>query len=130
MFLVVQVMGLLQVIVYTAASKFECRSQSEPATENSQKPLIDEASGDAQKDPPSAEPASSQEDKNAGDKSSTSDGKRSMDICDIFLHLPQCDLRNLCSLLGREGYFLSSVFLSLNVLKVLCPLCSMLSSDP
>ncbi|XP_031286240.1 E3 ubiquitin-protein ligase UPL1 isoform X2 [Pistacia vera] len=114
-----QVMGLLQVIVYAAASKFECRSQSESATENSQKPLIDEASGDAPKDPPSAEPASSQEDKNASDKSSTSDGKRSMDNCDIFLHLPQCDLRNLCSLLGREGLSDKVYMLAGEVLKKL-----------
>lgn len=100
----VQVMGLLQVIVYTAASKLECRSQSEPAVENSRKPMIDEASGGVCKDPPLTEPESSQEDKHASIKSSSSDGKRSIDPYDIFSKLPQSDLRNLCSLLGHEGY--------------------------
>ncbi|XP_044474315.1 E3 ubiquitin-protein ligase UPL1-like isoform X2 [Mangifera indica] len=114
-----QVMGLLQVIVYTAASKLECRSQSESTTENSQKPPIDEASGDTQKDPSLAEPASSEGDKNVSDKSSTADGKRSIDTSDIFLHLPQCDLRNLCSLLGREGLSDKVYMLAGEVLKKL-----------
>lgn len=121
-------MGLLQVIVYTAASKLECRSQSESTTENSQKPPIDEASGDTQKDPSLAEPASSEGDKNVSDKSSTADGKRSIDTSDIFLHLPQCDLRNLCSLLGREGYLFSLNFIC-GCTKVLNSLCSMLASN-
>lgn len=100
----VQVMGLLHVIVYTAASKLECQSPSEPAVENSQKPMIDEASGDVCKDPSSTEPESSQEDKHACIKTSSSDGKRSIDTYDILSKLPQSDLRNLCSLLGHEGY--------------------------
>lgn len=98
----VQVMGLLQVIVYTAPSKLERLSQS---VENSQKPLMDEASGEFHKDPLLTDPESSLGDKHASDKSSSSDGKRSIDPYDIFSKLPQSDLRNLSNLLGREGYF-------------------------
>lgn len=114
-----QVMGLLQVIVYTAASKLECRSQSEPAVENSQKPMIDEASGDVCKDPSSTEPESSHEDKHACIKTSSSDGKRSIDTYDILSKLPQSDLRNLCSLLGHEGLSDKVYMLAGEVLKKL-----------
>ncbi|XP_006474874.1 E3 ubiquitin-protein ligase UPL1 isoform X2 [Citrus sinensis] len=114
-----QVMGLLHVIVYTAASKLERQSQSEPAVENSQKPMIDEASGDVCKDPSSTEPESSQEDKHACIKTSSSDGKRSIDTYDILSKLPQSDLRNLCSLLGHEGLSDKVYMLAGEVLKKL-----------
>lgn len=97
-------MGLLHVIVYTAASKLETQSLPEPAAENPQKQPTDEASGDAQKDAPPEAP-STELDKIASDSASTSDGKKNPDPYEIFSQLPQSDLRNLCSLLGREGYF-------------------------
>ncbi|KAL5803856.1 hypothetical protein ACOSQ3_030656 [Xanthoceras sorbifolium] len=112
-----QVMDLVKEIVDKAASKLECRSLSEPATENPQKLPINEASGDVQNNPPSSEPPSSEEDKHASDSLSTSDGKRSRDIYDIFLQLPQSDLRNLCSLLGREGLSDKVYMLAGEVLK-------------
>ncbi|XP_059440839.1 E3 ubiquitin-protein ligase UPL1 isoform X2 [Corylus avellana] len=114
-----QVMGLLQVVVYTAASNLEYQPQSEPTTANSQDLPVDEASGDVQKDTPSMEPESKQEDKRAGAESSTSDGKRSIDTYNIFLQLPQSELRNLCSILGREGLSDKVYMLSGEVLKKL-----------
>lgn len=98
----VQVMGLLQVVVFMAASKLESQAQSEQARETSQKQNVGEASSDV----PSVLPVvaeSSQEDK--ASSITASDGKRSIDASSVFLQLPQPDLRNLCSLLGREGYF-------------------------
>ncbi|TXG67972.1 hypothetical protein EZV62_009247 [Acer yangbiense] len=112
-----QVMGLLGVIVNKAASKLECQSLSEPATENPQKLPTNEASGDVQIDPPPSEPSSSEDDKHASASLSTSDGKKSCDIYDIFLQLPQSDLRNLCSLLGREGLSDKVYMLAGDVLK-------------
>jgi hypothetical protein len=99
------VRSLLQVVVYTAASNLEYQPQSEPATANSQDLPVNEASGDVQKDTPSTEPESKQEDKHAGAELSTSDGKRSIGTYNIFLRLPQSELCNLCSILGRERYF-------------------------
>ncbi|RVW50069.1 E3 ubiquitin-protein ligase UPL1 [Vitis vinifera] len=70
-----QVMNLLQVVVNSAASKLECQTQSEQATDDSQNLPANEAS----------------------------DGKKCINTYDIFLQLPQSDLHNLCSLLGYEG---------------------------
>ena len=63
-------------------------------------------SEDVKKDPAVSEKESNPEDKNIGAESSSSGGKKSIDICNIFLQLPQTDLHNLCSLLGCEGYYL------------------------
>lgn len=93
-----QIMSLLQVIVYTAASKLENQLPSEPMMENSQKLAVSEAYSEIRK-----EIESSQENKNKGAELSVLDGKRNNDIYNIFLQLPQSDLRNLCSLLGNEG---------------------------
>lgn len=103
-------MGLLKVVVYAAASKLECQTQSGQATTNSPNQTGGEASGDVQRDPSALEPESSQEHKAASAQLSASDGKRSIDTCSIFLQLPQSDLRNLCSLLGCEGYYSGTGF--------------------
>jgi hypothetical protein len=100
----VQVMGLLQVVVFMAASKLESQAQSGQARETSQKQTVGEASSDVPSVPPVVA-ESSEEDKAASAGLSVSDGKRSIDASSVFLQLPQADLRNLCSLLGREGYF-------------------------
>lgn len=99
-----QVMGLIQVLVVTAASKLESQSQSEKAMANTQNSAANEASGDFEKDPPLVELDSDKQDKHAGLDRCHSDGKKCVDMYNIFLQLPQADLRNLCSLLGREGY--------------------------
>lgn len=96
---VVQVMGLLQVLVYNAASKLDYqRSHSEQPAANFQNQGGDEASGDAKNDPPLSE-------SNQEDITPTSDGKKTVNLYNIFLKLPDSDLHNLCSLLGREGYY-------------------------
>ncbi|CBI39752.3 unnamed protein product, partial [Vitis vinifera] len=94
-----QVMNLLQVVVNSAASKLECQTQSEQATDDSQNLPANEASGD----PTLLEQNSNQEDKGHSAELSTSDGKKCINTYDIFLQLPQSDLHNLCSLLGYEG---------------------------
>lgn len=105
LFFLVKVMGLLQVVVCNAETKLDCQSQSDKETQNSQNPAADETSEDVKKVPSSMEPAANEDDKCVGAESSTSDGKRSSDTYKIFLQLPQFDLCNLCSLLGREGYY-------------------------
>lgn len=96
-----QVMGLLQVVVYNAGTKLDCQSQSDKENQN---PTTDEACEDVKK-VPSLEPVANEDDKCVGAESSTSDGKRNSDTYNIFLQLPKSDLCNLCSLLGREGYY-------------------------
>lgn len=91
-----QVMGLIQVVVDTAASKLESQSQSGKAKANTQNLSVNEA----EKDPLD----SNQQDKHADTNPCHSDVKKKVDMYYIFLQLPQSDLRNLCSLLGREGY--------------------------
>lgn len=106
-----QVVGLLQIVVYTAASKLENLSLSDLAVDNlnSQNLLTTEASGDAHKDPPLRKQVSNQEDKQTNPESYAPNDNRNVDLYTIFLQLPESDLRNLCSLLGREGYLLGQL---------------------
>ncbi|XP_034925181.1 E3 ubiquitin-protein ligase UPL1 isoform X3 [Populus alba] len=113
-----QVMGLLQVVVFMAASKLESQAQSGQARETSQKQTVGEASSDVPSVPPVVAEAS-EEDKAASAGLSVSDEKRSIDASSIFLQLPQADLRNLCSLLGREGLSDKVYMLAGEVLKKL-----------
>lgn len=106
----VQVMGLIQVVVCTAASKLECQLQSEQAAAIPQDISPDETTGGVKKDMPLSEVESKQDDKIAGAESSTSDKKRGADKLNIFLELPQADLHNVCSLLGHEGYVILAFF--------------------
>ena len=95
-----QVMGLIQVVVDTAASKLESQSQSEKAIADTQNLSVNEA----EKDPPLVEMDSNRQDNHADPKTSPSNGKKNVDMYNTFLQLPQSDLRNVCSLLGHEGY--------------------------
>jgi len=95
-----QVMGLIQVVVDTAAARLEIRSQAKKAIADTQNLSVDEA----EKDPPLVELDSNQLDKHDHTKPCHSNVKKNDDIYNIFLQLPQSDLRNVCSLLGREGY--------------------------
>lgn len=112
-------MGLLQVVVYTAASKVDSQSHTEQeqaaaATASSQglaaietAPASDNPP--AQGDSSSAAAEASQDDKSVSDGLSTSDDQKSVNMYDIFMKLPQPDLHNLCSLLGHEGYVISTI---------------------
>ncbi|KAK8527091.1 hypothetical protein V6N13_084961 [Hibiscus sabdariffa] len=115
-----QVVGLLQVVVYTAASKLESWSLSHAVVDNSnsQNLLSNEASGDADKDLPLTEPESNQE-KRTNAESSGSNGNKNVDFYNIFLKLPESDLCNLCCLLGREGLSDKVYMLAGEVLKKL-----------
>ncbi|KAK9941207.1 hypothetical protein M0R45_017826 [Rubus argutus] len=113
-----QVMDLLQVVVDTSASKLEVHSQSERVDGNSQNLPLSETSGDGQNSRP-VELDSHQAVKPDGGGSLTSDSNRSADTYNIFLKLPESDLHNLCSLLGREGLSDKVYMLSGEVLKKL-----------
>lgn len=104
-------MGLLQVVVYTAASKMECQSHSEETVDHSHNPAGNETMSDLQKDPGLPDIKSHQDDSSTGSANPASDGNGSLNIRDIFLQLPQSDLHNLCCLLGHEGYLLCLKFL-------------------
>ncbi|KAJ7969420.1 E3 ubiquitin-protein ligase UPL1 [Quillaja saponaria] len=114
-----QVMGLVQVVVFTAATKLECQSQSEQAVTNTQNLPVSEAPADVEKERSLAEPESKQDDNCTGAGSSSSNGKKSIDTYHIFLQLPQSDLCNLCILLGREGLSDKIYMLAGDVLKKL-----------
>lgn len=96
-------MGLLQVVIYTAASKLECHSHPEEAGAHSQNLSGDGAASNIQKDPSLQGGESGHQDDKSSVLGSTSHGNRSTDIYDIFLQLPHSDLHNVCSILGREG---------------------------
>lgn len=106
-------MGLLQVVVYTAASKMECQSHSEETVDRSHNETVDgsnnpdgnETMSDIQKDPALPDIKSPQDDSGTGSANPASDANGSTNIHDIFLQLPHSDLHNLCCLLGHEGYF-------------------------
>ncbi|XP_011044918.1 PREDICTED: E3 ubiquitin-protein ligase UPL1-like isoform X2 [Populus euphratica] len=112
-----QVMGLLQVVVFTAASKLDSHAQSGQARETSQKQTAGEVPGGVQSVPPLVA-ESSQEDK-AASSGSISNGNRSIDACSVFSKLPQPELSNLCSLLGCEGLSDKVYMLAGEVLKKL-----------
>ncbi|KAL3508356.1 hypothetical protein ACH5RR_027757 [Cinchona calisaya] len=114
-----QVMGLLQVIVYTAVSKLECESHSEDAMTNTRTPGSGNT-GNIEKDT-SQLPVESSQQKNESNPAgkSTSQCQKSMNIYDLFLQLPQSDLHNLCSILGHEGLSDKIYMLAGEVLKKL-----------
>ncbi|XP_009793112.1 E3 ubiquitin-protein ligase UPL1 [Nicotiana sylvestris] len=114
-----QVMGLLQVVVYTAASKMECQSHSEETVDHSHNPAGNETMSDLQKDPGLPDIKSHQDDSSTGSANPASDGNGSLNIRDIFLQLPQSDLHNLCCLLGHEGLSDKVYMLAGEVLKKL-----------
>ncbi|KAI3496711.1 hypothetical protein L1887_39084 [Cichorium endivia] len=115
-----QVMGLLQVVVYTAASKVDSQSHTEQAATSSQDPPVTEsASNNPQGDSTSAGAEPSQDDKSVSDGVSTSDDQKTVNMYDIFMKLPQPDLHNLCSLLGHEGLSDKVYLLTGEVLKKL-----------
>ncbi|GFZ07365.1 LOW protein: E3 ubiquitin ligase-like protein [Actinidia rufa] len=92
-----QVMGLILVVVCTAASNLDCQLHSEKAAGG------DIATGAVKRDMSLSKVEANQDDKNGNAGSSTSDGKRGFSTYDIFLQLPQDVLHNVCSLLGLEG---------------------------
>lgn len=97
-------MGLLQVVVNNAASKVECQTHSVQSVTESQILPDPGASGDTPNETPTSKHDSNQEvDKGAGSEVSPSVEKKVVKPYDIFLQLPESDLRNLCSLLAHEG---------------------------
>lgn len=100
-------MKLLQEIVHIAATNLEFQSKLERETKKAASLATKEPSEDVEKGPDVSEPESNPEDKRVGTESY---GKKRLETYNIFLQLPQSDLRNLCSLLGHEGYDLFFIF--------------------
>ncbi|CAN1790208.1 E3 ubiquitin-protein ligase UPL1, partial [Linum perenne] len=113
-----QVMGLLQVVVYTAASNLESQSPLAHVTDNSHNLTSGEVTGDVQTDT-QLEQESTQGDTTVGAESSTSNGKKSTDTLGVFMRLPHSELQNLSSLLGRKGLSDKVYMLSGEVLRKL-----------
>ncbi|KAL8239183.1 hypothetical protein R6Q59_015750 [Mikania micrantha] len=114
-----QVMGLLQVVVYNAASKVESQSHTEQAATISQGPPGNESAGNPQEDSSPAGAEKSHDVTTVSDGLSTSDDRKSVGMYDIFMKLPHSDLQNLCSLLGHEGLSDKVYLLAGEVLKKL-----------
>nr|DAD23683.1 TPA_asm: hypothetical protein HUJ06_025146 [Nelumbo nucifera] len=115
-----QVMGLLHVVVYTAASKVECQPQSGQVMANSQSSPPSEAPVNVQIDPSVSESDPNKKlGKSRSSEITTSDEKGRISPYDVFLQLPESDLRNLCSLLAHEGLSDKVYLLAAEVLKKL-----------
>ncbi|KAK6934616.1 HUWE1/Rev1, ubiquitin binding region [Dillenia turbinata] len=112
-----QVMGLIQVVTYTAASKLESQSTSEMAGENSTN-MLDETVNDVNKEKVLSEELKL-DDRAVNAESSTFNGKGSNKKSNVFLLLPESDLHNLCHLLGHEGLSDKVYMLVSEVLKKL-----------
>ena len=111
----IQVMGLLQVVVYAAASNLESQAQLGHVTDNSHKLTSGEVTDDVQTDN-QLEQESTQADRTVAAESYISNGKKSTHTLGVFMRLPRSDLRNLSNLLGREGYDLRHLYSCLGFL--------------
>lgn len=112
-------MGLLQVVIFAAASKLDCEAHSEPGGASISETLSGNAVSGVQDSSSVLERESNSsgllqnlmrsEGELALDNLKSSDGlttsvrQKSSNTRDIFLQLPQSDLHSLCSLLGHEG---------------------------
>ncbi|KAK4751569.1 hypothetical protein SAY87_005051 [Trapa incisa] len=114
-----QVLGLIQVVVYDAATRLESQSQSEQKTGSAKIPP--EQSSDLKKEEgltvPENNSNTNKEDKCTTGGMSSSKEKRSINIYDVLLQLPKSDLSTLCILLGREGLSDKVYLLAGEVLK-------------
>ncbi|KAK9156355.1 hypothetical protein Sjap_003835 [Stephania japonica] len=99
-----QVVVLLQEVVRVAASKVACQPNSGVSSADSENVPVNEDPSDNHSDHPAPEPVSNHElEKNVGDKLPEINAKKAINPYDIFLQLPESELRNLCSLLAHEG---------------------------
>ncbi|GMH25044.1 hypothetical protein Nepgr_026887 [Nepenthes gracilis] len=114
-----QVMGLLHVVIYSAASKVESQLLSEPVIDNTQDVAVNTASDDFQREIHLTELESKHHTKCVNGEASTFHGQDSHKFYDIFVQIPQSDLRNLCCLLGREGLSDKVYLLASEVVKKL-----------
>ncbi|KAH9607668.1 hypothetical protein KSS87_011637, partial [Heliosperma pusillum] len=113
-----QVMGLLQVVVYTAASRLESLSPPKQASSEPQNHSTEESDEQVQRDGNVVETETKQPSEVENGESSTSEIK-SHNIYDIFVQLPKADLRNVSRLLGCEGLSDKVYMLAGEVLKKL-----------
>ncbi|XP_074367519.1 E3 ubiquitin-protein ligase UPL1-like isoform X2 [Apium graveolens] len=131
-----QVMGLLQVVVFAAASKLDCEAHSEPGGASISETFSVKAGVSGVQDSSSVLERESNssgllqnlvqsEGELALDTIQSSDGlttsvrQKSSNARDIFMQLPQSDLHSLCSLLGHEGLSDKVYLLAGEILKKL-----------
>ncbi|KAK9673731.1 hypothetical protein RND81_12G185600 [Saponaria officinalis] len=112
-----QIMGLLQVVVYTAASRLENLSPTKQVMGDLQNPSA-EVSDQVQKDVDLDETETKQPSETENGESSAADMK-GRNIYDIFRRLPKSELRNLSRLLGYDGLSDKVYMLADEVLKKL-----------
>ncbi|XP_075495888.1 E3 ubiquitin-protein ligase UPL1-like [Primulina tabacum] len=98
-----QVMGLLQVVVFAAAAKVECKSSVAETACQTENVSGDETAIDIQKDPHVNEVKPNPLDQSSSALNSKANCQKSDTTHDIFVRIPRQDLHNLCSLLGHEG---------------------------
>lgn len=97
-------MGLLQVVVYAAASKVDIQINTEETALPIETPPGNEIPSDTRTDSQVSLAEPNQLDQSTSALNSKSDGQ-SIKTHDVFLLMPHSDLRNLCGLLGHEGYY-------------------------
>ncbi|KAF6153803.1 hypothetical protein GIB67_001036 [Kingdonia uniflora] len=116
-----QVMELLQVVIYTAAERVEFQLHNGQVAADSQTVLVHEESSDVQKGPTiiTELEARQDSDKNTSDEVSTSACEKAVNPYDIFMQLPEPELRKLCSLLAHEGLSDKVYLLAAEILKKL-----------
>lgn len=91
-----QVLALIQVVVYNAASNLDSHSNTEHAVTSSESLPANEFAARPQI-------GSSLAGAELGSSTTSSDDQKRVKMYDIFMKLPQTDLHHLCSLLGHEG---------------------------
>ncbi|GAB2258516.1 hypothetical protein Droror1_Dr00014676 [Drosera rotundifolia] len=114
-----QVLTLVQEIIFNASTKLENESPSNQTVDNPEVQQVSAASENAEGAEMSNASASKQETLSDKGESSSHQKKDGDDVYDIFLKIPEPDLRNVCCLLGREGLSDKVYTLAIEVLKKL-----------
>ncbi|GAB2297126.1 E3 ubiquitin-protein ligase upl1 [Dionaea muscipula] len=114
-----QVMTLVQVIIFTAASKLQNESPAEQAMDSNQVLRVSAALETAERAVTLTESESKEEPMCENGLPSSHQEKDGNKVYHIFLKLPPSDLRNVCCLLGLEGLWHKVYLLAVEVLKKL-----------
>lgn len=126
-----QVMGLLQVVVHTAASKFETQSRIDDVVAKTLTSPGSRGTANVEKGASSLKVEPDNE--GAADNTATLKPISRTSISEVFLQLPLSDLHSLCRLLGQEGLSDKVYLLTGEVVKKLAsvapPLCKFFISE-
>ncbi|KAK1274353.1 E3 ubiquitin-protein ligase UPL1 [Acorus gramineus] len=116
-----QVMVLVQVVVNSAVSKIDFEPLSESLSTPGGIPAqsVNGAPQDAQKESSASEQNDDEKKDNGSTEAPSSSGKENVNLYDIFLQLPESELRNLCNILAHEGLSEKVYTLAAEVVKKL-----------